>query len=327
VSRQSAPAGVRALANARSAARAARDWIEADRLRAEIEAAGWKVVDRGVDFVLEPAHAPDMVEGGRIRYGSSTSVPSRLADPPVGLASILLVATDWPADLARALVALDAHAPGGTQVVVVANGPSPEQEQALDRLEQEAPVGEARPEIVWTSDRLGHASAVNTGIRRAGAGIVILLDTGVEPTGDCITPLVRALEDPSVGLAGAWGLVTDDLRHFHETDRTEVDAIEAYCLAFRREDFVERGPLDEHFRFYRNLDVWWSLVLRDEGPDRPPRRAIRLDGLPLVRHEHREWSALAPEERDRLSKRNFYRVIRRFGARRDLIANRSPAAT
>ena len=98
-----------------------------------------------------------------------------------------------------------------------------------------------------------------------------------------------------------------------------MDAIEGYCQAFRRADYVERGPLDERFRFYRNLDIWWSLVLRDGGEGEPPRRAVRLDGLPLVRHDHRGWTSLPDDERDRQSKRNFYRIIDRFGWRRDLL--------
>jgi hypothetical protein len=40
--------------------------------------------------------------------------------------------------------------------------------------------------------------------------------------------------------------------------------------------------------------------------------------LPAERHEHRGWTSLPDDERDRLSKRNFYRIIDRFGARRDL---------
>jgi hypothetical protein len=40
--------------------------------------------------------------------------------------------------------------------------------------------------------------------------------------------------------------------------------------------------------------------------------------LPAVRHEHRGWADLPADERERLSKRNFYRIIDRFGARRDL---------
>ena len=105
-----------------------------------------------------------------------------------------------------------------------------------------------------------------------------------------------------------------------------VDAIEAYAMAFRRADAAERGPLDEHFRFYRNLDIWWSLALRDEGQGSEPRRAIAIE-LPAVRHEHRGWSSLPEAERDRQSKRNFYRIIDRFGSRRDLLigADSAPA--
>ena len=96
--------------------------------------------------------------------------------------------------------------------------------------------------------------------------------------------------------------------------------------AFRRADYAARGPLDERFRFYRNLDIWWSLVLRDEGEGTAPRRAIRLDGLPAVRHEHRGYTSLPDDERDRQSKRNFYRIIDRYGSRRDLLVQPAVAA-
>jgi hypothetical protein len=46
---------------------------------------------------------------------------------------------------------------------------------------------------------------------------------------------------------------------------------------------------------------------------------VALDGLPLVRHEHRGYTSLPDAERDRLSKRNFYRILDRFGSRRDLL--------
>ena len=49
MSRQRIPDEVLSTAHARSAAREARDWAEADRLRAEIEAAGWRIADRGPD--------------------------------------------------------------------------------------------------------------------------------------------------------------------------------------------------------------------------------------------------------------------------------------
>jgi hypothetical protein len=313
VTRTRIPDEVLSAAHARSAARAARDWAEADRIRAEIEAAGWKVVDRGTDFALEPARPPTIEEGSVVRYGASLDVPSRLDAAPVGTATLVLVATDWPADVERALAALRAHTPDGTSIVVVADAPSAEQEAAL-------PPDDDQVETVRTSQRLGTAAAINIGIRRATGPIVIVVDTSVEATGDIVTPLVRALDDATVGVAGGFGIVSADLRSFEDAPPGDVTAVEGYAIAFRRGDAAERGRLDERFRFYRNLDIWWSLVLRDEGEQATPRRAVSVD-IPATRHEHRGWASLPDSERERLSKRNFYRIIDRFGHRRDLASS------
>jgi cellulose synthase/poly-beta-1,6-N-acetylglucosamine synthase-like glycosyltransferase len=312
VTRQFIPDDVLSAAHARSRARAERNWPEADRLRGEIEAAGWRVADRGTDFELTPAAPLTIEEAGSVRYGSSGAVPSRLAEPSSGLATVILVATDWPADVERALEGLASTSPDGVTVVVVADGPSPEQEAVLADV-----VGRPSIEVVQTSERLGQGAAWNVGLRRASGQVVVVLDTSVEPHGDVVTPLAQVLDDPTVGVAGGWGIVSDDLRRFAEAPAGDVTAIESYAMAFRRADAADRGPLDEHFRFYRNLDIWWSLVLRDEGEEMPPRRAVSVE-LPAERHEHRGWTSLPDAERDRLSKRNFYRIIDRFGARRDL---------
>jgi hypothetical protein len=309
MTRRHIPDEILTMAHDRARARAERDWPEADRLRAEIEAAGWTIVDRGTDFALAPASPPTVVADGVVRYGATAEVPSTSEEPPTGVATVILVATDWPADLDRMLAGLKAHGPEGLQVVVVADGPSPDQDAALDSLDAD---------VVRTSARLGQGAAINIGIRRAAAPTVVVLDTSVEPTGDVVTPLLAALEDPTVAVVGGWGLVSDDLRKFREAPAGDVDAIEGYVMAFRRGDAIARGPLDERFRFYRNLDIWWSLVLRDEGEERPPRRAVAVD-VPAIRHEHRGWTSLSDDERDRLSKRNFYRIIDRFGWRRDLL--------
>jgi hypothetical protein len=140
------------------------------------------------------------------------------------------------------------------------------------------------------------------------------------------------LADASVAVTGPFGIVSDDLRHFQDPAEgvVEVDAIEGYLLGFRRADYSARGPLDEHFTFYRNLDIWWSLVLRaGADDDAAPRAARRLD-LPLARHAHRGWASLPDADRDRHSKRNFYRVLDRFRDRPDLLSGaaggRPPAA-
>jgi cysteinyl-tRNA synthetase len=48
------PDAIRALADARAAARAARNWAEADRLRAELHAAGWVMEDAADGYRLKP---------------------------------------------------------------------------------------------------------------------------------------------------------------------------------------------------------------------------------------------------------------------------------
>lgn len=311
MTRQRIPDDVLAAAHERSRARAERNWDEADRLRATIEAAGWRIADRGTDFALTPAAPATIEDEGVVRFGSSAAVPSRLDEPATDRATVVLVATDFAADLERAIRSL--HESGtrrGVSIVVVADAPTPEQEAALSALDRDI-------EVVRTSERLGTAAAWNIGIRRSPGEVVVVMDSSVEPSGDVISPLLAALADPGVGVAGGWGVVSEDLRKFNDAPAGDVTAIEGYLMAFRRSDAAERGPLDERFRFYRNLDLWWSLVLRDEGEDATPRRAVAIE-VPATRHEHRGWTSVDDDERARLSKRNFYRIIDRFGHRRDL---------
>lgn len=319
------PAEVSQAAHARAAARGAGDWAEADRLKALIEAAGWKVVDRGTHFALSPAGPSDVVDDGRVRYGRSDAVPSRLAEPASATVTLVVRATDAPDDLARLLLALRKHAPHGSQVVIVADAPSAEQTAALEAADGPAAeaIGGLAPEIVWTVERLGVAGAANAGLRRALGRIVVLVDAGVEPTGDIVTPLVGALDDPSVAVAGDLGTTSVDLRRFEEAPPGEVDALDGWLMAFRREDLVSRGPLDERFRTGQHLDTWWSFVLRDgdgDGDDATDlRRAVSVDGLSLIRHDHPDDPSISEDQRARLDKRSFYRFIKQFGSRRDLL--------
>ena len=89
-------------------------------------------------------------------------------------------------------------------------------------------------------------------------------------------------------------------------------------MAFRRECVPEVGLMDEKFRFYRHLDLDYSFAFREGGyinrivPD-----------VPVRRHAHTDWERTPEEERDRLSKRNFYRFLKKHGHREDLLlANR-----
>ncbi len=166
---------------------------------------------------------------------------------------------------------------------------------------------------VWNLEPgAGWGAARNAGLRRARGRIVLIVDGSVEAAGDVLGPLERALADPSVGMCGPFGVVTEDLRTFRESEGPEVDAIEGYLMALRRELLVRGIAFDERFRFYRTADLDLSFRVKELGL-----RAVVVP-VPVVRHEHRAWANTPPEERERLSKRNFYRFLDRFRGRFDL---------
>jgi hypothetical protein len=61
----------------------------------------------------------------------------------------------------------------------------------------------------------------------------------------------------------------------------------------------------------------FSFAVRSRGY----RAVIDVD-LPVIKHDHVEWSATPPLERDHLSKRNFYRFLQKWKERTDLIGAR-----
>jgi hypothetical protein len=349
--RPTIPAEILSMGHARAAARRARDFREADRLKAAIEDAGFRVVDRGRDFSIRPAHPDDVVEAdGRVRHGWSGSVPSRLAEPTVTDLSVVLVAAEDDEATARTLASLRAHAPVGAQLILVATpDATPDVSLAAD--------GPA-VEVVWTALPFRPAAARNAGARRAAGRVVAWIQPGVVLTGDALSPLVAALEDASVAVAGAVGLYGSDVRHLSTDGRGDAVAIDRSLLAFRRREIVDLEPIDERFFGDAQLDRWWSLVLRDGpddevaevaevaegagedegGPDAPdpaepeppgwmPRRAVPLT-LPVEMSGAVElWvEPTTGEEAARRRKRDLYRLIDRFGIRRELLGGTDQAA-
>jgi GT2 family glycosyltransferase len=106
--------------------------------------------------------------------------------------------------------------------------------------------------------------------------------------------------------------VTEDLREFRASDGPEVDAIEAYLMAFRRDLLEQVRGFDERFRFYRSADVELSFRVKERG------LRVVVVPLPVTRHQHRPWATTPEPERGRLSKRNFSRFLDRFRDRFDL---------
>ena len=303
-----APPDVRQLADERSAARERRDFAAADALRDRLRSLGWEPVDGPTGSSLRPI----LPSGAGADAGDpgAEHLASLLDDPATLDVSLVTIVDEHVDDLARLAGGLSAHPPAASwELVVVSNA-------AAEQLPLEAL--EALPAVTLpTTARLGWADAANLGLRRTRGAILVLLDGSVEPAGDFLSPLLAAFDDPAVGIAGPWGVTSADARHFQEAGPGPVDAILGYCLALRREALAVVGGFDPRFRWYRNADLDLAFAIRDRGW-----RAVATGPLPLERHEHRGWSDLPEAERDRLSRRNFYRFLDHWGKRPDLLVGR-----
>ena len=171
-------------------------------------------------------------------------------------------------------------------------------------------------EVLELEPGTGWAEARNASLVRSLGEVVLVLDGSVEATGDVVGPLAHALEDPAVGIAGPFGIVSDDLREFRESDGPRVDAIEAYLMALRRELLVDGLRFDRKFAFYRSADIELSFRVKSMGFD------ALVVPVPVRRHEHRMWSTTPQDIRERLSKRNFYRFLDVWRGREDLLESR-----
>lgn len=290
------PEDMRRLADERAERRREGDYEAADALRDLILERGWVVRDRPDGYDLEVASEPEPLPRVRVE-----DVGSVLVEPPSDDVTVHWLAEGWPEDVRRGIDSFRRHEGGrAVQHVVV---------EAV-----EAPPG-AWPkgvDVIRLERDPGFGSARNAGLRMSRGRLVLIVDGSVEATGDVFGPVERALADPSVGVVGPFGVVTEDLESFAEAQGPEVDAVEGYLMALRRE-LLEQVRFDRKFKFYRAADIDLSFQVKALG------LGARLVDLPVRRHEHRRWEAANPHERWRLSKRNFYRFLDRFRGRTDLL--------
>lgn len=307
------PADLRALARERSKARREHRFGDADRIRAEIEAHGWRVVDRGADARLVRAHPLDVVDpDGVTRYGWSGAVPEASSDDVVPVTVVLRALPK-----AHATDSLVARLTGGgtapRHVLVVAGD---------DHPDPTLPGSQA----IRLRGGVGPGTLLAVALRRVGDGVIVVGERWpADATPSEIDGLVARLEDPEVAVSGLGGARSGDLRRFTPggTADTPVGAVGWSGLTFRASDGRARAPVDEGFSDPELLAAWWSLVLRDapggtdevaDGGDAQPgpRRAVAIRTVESIADD-------APPRDDRATRRDRYRLIDRFAGREDLL--------
>jgi GT2 family glycosyltransferase len=252
----------------------------------------------------------DSPQGSRLEQAEAPPQPRQL--------TFTTVVHGWPEDAERWLESVLQHHLGyDFEVLLVDNSGA----ETVDRWMRSA-AGHERVRSLRLDPPVGFGAAVNAGLAAATGQFVVLFDPGTQATGDVAGALLDALARPGVGIAAAFGVRgAGTMKEFAQHPGPEVDAAEGYCMAFRREDALAVGGFDEKFRFYRIADFEFSFRIRSTG-----KQVIVVAGLPVARHAHRLWEAESAPERERLSKKNFYRFLNRWGKRTDLlVAGEEPA--
>ncbi|MBM4421510.1 MAG: glycosyltransferase [Chloroflexi bacterium] len=272
----------------------------------------------GLDLERDAAAAIPRQRPGRRAWpviASPREVRDRRGDLPTRSWTVALTVQDHPDDVARAVSSVLRHLPADGEVLILDQSSAVESAARIHALAGE----DARVRAIFADRDLGEGAGRNALLRAARGAYLLQLDASVELTGHLLDALEEALRPTRTAFAGPWGLRTDDLKDFREVTSGDVEAIQGYCLASRRETVLALGGFDERFRFYRNLDIALSLAARERGLD----LVAVGEGL-AVRHEHRAWEALPEAEREKRSRRNFDRVYRRFHESAVMLGNRVP---
>ena len=296
----------------REALRERQTWETADSLRAGLSANGYVVEDAPDGSRARPKTPMEQRLERWNSVSSSREVASRLDEDPAYDFTFILNAYGYPEDVRRCVSGMLLHSQGySAEVIVIDSGSTDGTGEMLEEMQQE----HDNLRVFHCDHVIGDAASKNIGIKQSLGRHIIIVDGSAEIVGDILGTVRDKLGDPSVGIFGPYGLTTDDMQHFHEeVDEGDADAMQAYCMSFRREAVNTVGLMREVFRFYRNLDIDYCFQFKDKGY-----RVLADSSLPIVRHEHRQWTELDDNQRDELSRKNFGRFLKRWGNRPDLL--------
>ncbi len=296
----------------RESLRQQRTWDTADSMRASLSADGYVVQDSISGSRVRPKTSMERRLEKWHAVSSSREVPSRLDEAPRFDFTFILNAYGYPEDVRRCVESMLRHSDGhSAEVIVIDSGSTDGTGEMLEEMREQ----HQNLRVIHCDHVIGDAASKNIGIKQSLGRHIIIVDGSAEIVGDILGPVAEHLSEPSVGIFGPYGLTTDDMQHFHEeVEQGDADAMQAYCMSFRRDAVKDVGLMREVFRFYRNLDIDYCFQFKDKGY-----RVVADSSLPIVRHEHRQWTELDDNQRDELSRKNFGRFLKRWGNRPDLL--------
>tara|TARA_B100000029_G_scaffold26094_3_gene25648 strand:- start:15255 stop:17432 length:2178 start_codon:yes stop_codon:yes gene_type:complete len=305
--------GISSMILERSDSRAAEAFNKADSLREEISRNGYVVNDQVAGSTVRLKDSSEIRSDKWDAISSSAEIGSLIGNKSTFDFTFGIVANGYSQDIERCVGSVNKfESITSHEIIILDNGSVDGTGEIIEDLASNS----ENINVIHADHVLGDGSAKNVLIKSSLGKVFVLLDPSVEFLGPVSASLAGILSDSNVGIAGYAGLRTPDLLHFHdgEGESGEMDAMQAYCFAFRRNDIEKVGLMRESFRFYRNLDLDFSFQFKNEGF-----KIVADQSLPIKLHEHRGWTELSDGERDELSKKNYGRFLKKWRNRSDLL--------
>ena len=296
------PAEVEAIAVARKAAREAKDFQEADRLRDQALALGYEILDVAGGFEYRKKAPFISVK----RIGDLRSITDRQFT-----ATVTMIIDGFTEDAATCIKAVQANTPKDVALFALVSGEP-----------DTAPLGSLlndRTFIYQVSDGFGWGEGANTLLKLSPSPIVILIDPSTIFTGDAASPVIEKLasgEYSAVGWRGGLVNIEDEWRSVDDKGPGEVDVLFSYFIAMQKEHGLEAGGFNVRATFYRNADIEFSLRLRQAHA-----KLWQMD-LPLEQARHHGYYDSDPAMRDEQSKKTYDRILDRFRGKNEILTPR-----
>ncbi len=302
------PQDILALSRERDILRRRGQYARADALKRQIEEAGYAIKDNphGAHLIILPS-----IEVDGTFYRTARQMPSLVDEADTCLFSVNILAHNSFEQTQRCVNSVLRFAGNSDIEIVLVDNASQDELNIWAAALQHS---DARVHVLRVSRTMGEAEARNIGLKQSRGRYILLLDSSIELTGDVFTPLTKTLADEHVGITGFHGLHTADLRHFEESQQLDVEVVDKLCMAFRRGLLKKVGFFDEGYRFPNYMDVDFNFAVRDSGAN-----IVVTPGLPLTCYPVLQDARLSDAERTRLTKRNFYRFLEKWGDRDDLL--------
>lgn len=193
-------------------------------------------------------------------------------------------------------------------IYVLVNG-----KQEFQAVQELAP----RVAINYQKQRLGWSNAVNLLLSEVTTDYVVLMDPSTHFLANPFPEVIPKLDEGYAGVGWRGGLINldDEWRSVDDRGAGEVDVLFGYFMVLDRK-FAQGVGANPSAKYYRNADLELSLALREAGG-----KLLQIE-LPLKQERHHGYHDVDSAYREKHSKENYQRLLKRFRGNIGILAPR-----